>query len=81
MTWKKKIKSQAIYSNDGLYFGPAMSLHFHYTIVFKSVLVNPFPDVFLQSSNKGFVTTLIKTYLITENLPTWKTYFLMDKKA
>lgn len=56
-------------------------LYFHYTKWFQSVLVNPFPDVFSESSNKHFITTLIKTYLIAQNLPAWKTYFLMDKKA
>lgn len=37
------------------------ALYFHYTIVFKSVLMNPFPDVFSQSNNKGLITTLMKT--------------------
>lgn len=35
------------------------ALYFHYTTVFKSVLMNPFPDVFSQSNNKGLITTLI----------------------
>lgn len=37
------------------------ALYFHYTIVFKSVLMNPFPDVFSQSNNKGLIATLMKT--------------------
>lgn len=58
-----------------------MSLYFHYTVVCKPVLMNPFLNVFSQSSNKVFVTTLVKPYLITQNRPTWKTWFVIDEKA